>query len=143
MTMEAEDSSQFPVEHAHQAARGVASAGPVWTAPPAEPATRLAHGSSDTKLARIELDPGALLPPEPTPTKLPALSPAGSPNPQSHEYKVLTRKSLWFSGDFNPEAFQEALNNYAKQGWTLKSTFVLSIPAAEGSRDELVVILER
>jgi len=89
---------------------------------------------------------------------LPPLSPPAPPTTSSspstggakdsaistkREYKVLTRKNLWFTGDFNPDGLQEALNSFAQQGWTLKSTVVLGVPGPEGSRDELIVILER
>lgn len=59
------------------------------------------------------------------------------------QYKVLTRKSLWFTGEFNPEGFEEALNSYAQQGWRLKSTFVMTVRAGGQPSEELVVILER
>ena len=29
------------------------------------------------------------------------------------EYKVLTQKDKWFSGKFNPETLEQALNAYA------------------------------
>src|SRR5688572_8379866 len=36
------------------------------------------------------------------------------------EYKVLTQKDKWFSGKFDPEKLEQALNAYAKQGWKMK-----------------------
>jgi hypothetical protein len=67
------------------------------------------------------------------------------PPPQStqKEYKVLTQKDKWFSGKFDPERLEQALNAYAKQGWTVKSATTASIPGFGGNREELVVILER
>jgi hypothetical protein len=90
------------------------------------------------------------LPPLPPPPPPPSPSPSHSMSeakesatPTKREYKVLTRKNLWFTGDFNPDGLQEALNSFAQQGWTLKSTVVMGIPGPEGSREELIVILER
>lgn len=31
------------------------------------------------------------------------------------EYKVLTQKDKWFSGKFDPQALENALNSYAEQ----------------------------
>jgi hypothetical protein len=55
------------------------------------------------------------------------------------EYKVLTQKDKWFSGKFDPENLERALNAYADQGWR-----VISCATAEaGNREEIIVILER
>lgn len=59
------------------------------------------------------------------------------------EYKVLTQKDKWFSGKFDPEKIEEALNAYAKQGWRFKGIASASVPSFGGSRDEIVVIMER
>jgi hypothetical protein len=59
------------------------------------------------------------------------------------QYKVLTQKDKWFSGKFDPELIEKALNAYAQQGWAVKSVTSASIPGAFGVRDELIVILER
>jgi hypothetical protein len=75
-----------------------------------------------------------------TPVSASVTSPAAS---NKREYKVLTRQNLWFSGQFDPKAFEEALNNYAQQGWTLKSTMVMTFPTPEGDREDAIVILER
>lgn len=60
------------------------------------------------------------------------------------EYKVLSQKDKWFSGKFDPEILEKALNSYAQQGWSLVAAFSASIPAfVGGARDEAVCILER
>jgi hypothetical protein len=60
------------------------------------------------------------------------------------EYHVLTMKDKWFSGKFDPQKLQEALNAYAQQGWHLVSCATADIPAAFGSsRQEFIAVLER
>ena len=60
------------------------------------------------------------------------------------EYKVLTQKDKWFSGKFDPEILEDAINAYAKQGWTLKESFTAKIPGLMGQfREEAVIIFER
>jgi hypothetical protein len=60
------------------------------------------------------------------------------------EYKVLTQKDKWFSGKFDPENLERALNSYAEQGWKVITSCSASVQALFGSaRDELVIILER
>ena len=60
------------------------------------------------------------------------------------EYKILTQKDKWFSGKFDPQKLEEALNAYAKQGWVVKAAFSADIPAVfGGSREEAVIVLER
>lgn len=60
------------------------------------------------------------------------------------EYKVLTQKDKWFSGKFDPQLLEQALNAYAKQGWTVTTAFSASVVALFGAaRDEAIVVLER
>ena len=59
------------------------------------------------------------------------------------EYKVVTQKDKWFSGKFDPEKVEGALNAYAKQGWSLKGVATASVPGFGGQRDEIVIIMER
>lgn len=60
------------------------------------------------------------------------------------EYKVMTQKDRFFAGKFDPEKLEGAINSYASQGWTVKAIATASIPAIMGgSRDEMVVVLER
>jgi hypothetical protein len=62
---------------------------------------------------------------------------------QQREYKVITQKDKWFSGKFDPEKVEGALNAYAKQGWVLKGVATASVPSFGGQRDEIVIIMER
>jgi hypothetical protein len=62
---------------------------------------------------------------------------------QHREYKVITQKDKWFSGKFDPEKVEGALNAYAKQGWVLKGVATASVPGFGGNRDEIVIIMER
>jgi len=66
-----------------------------------------------------------------------------SPVFATKRYKVLTQKDKWFSGKFDPEQLENALNAYAEQGWSVKGVTTASIPSFGGHRDELVVVLER
>ena len=60
------------------------------------------------------------------------------------EYKVLTQKDSFFSGKFDPQKLEEALNAYAVQGWTVVTAATAKIPAAFGAdREELVVVMQR
>ena len=60
------------------------------------------------------------------------------------QYKVLTQKDKWFSGKFDPERLEEAINAYAKQGWRVVGCATASFPGLiGGNREEMVIILER
>ncbi|WIF88989.1 DUF4177 domain-containing protein [Acholeplasma laidlawii] len=60
------------------------------------------------------------------------------------EYKILTQKDKWFSGKFNPQLLEQALNSYDAQGWRLVSSFSANIPGILGqAREEAIMILER
>jgi hypothetical protein len=60
------------------------------------------------------------------------------------EYKVLTQKDKWFSGKFDPERLEAALNGYAAQGWAVATAATASFPGLMGgNRDEMIVLLER
>lgn len=59
-------------------------------------------------------------------------------------YKVLTQKDKWFSGKFNPQTLESAINSYAEQGWRVVSSATADFPSAFGAgRQEMVIILER
>jgi Domain of unknown function (DUF4177) len=100
--------------------------------------------SSDSRLTgehpAFKLDPPKEAPAQPTPASTVIASPTAS---AKREYKVLTRQNLWFTGQFDPKAFEEALNTYGQQGWTLKSTMVMTFPTPEGDREDVIVVLER
>ena len=60
------------------------------------------------------------------------------------EYKVLSQKDKWFSGKFDPQRLEEAINSYAQQGWIVKAAFSAEISGLfNASREEAIVILER
>ena len=60
------------------------------------------------------------------------------------QYKVLSAKDKWYTGKFDPERLEEAINSYAKQGWVVKVAFTSEIPAPLGTRrEEVLIVLER
>ena len=59
------------------------------------------------------------------------------------EYKVLTQKDRFFAGKFDPEKLEQAINSYAAEGWAVISVATASIPSFTGTREEMVVIMER
>ena len=60
------------------------------------------------------------------------------------QYKVLSQKDKWFSGKFDPQRLEDAINAYAQQGWSVKTAFTAEIPGLMGhAREEAVIILER
>ena len=60
------------------------------------------------------------------------------------EYKVLTQKDKWFSGKFDPNVLEKALNDYAEQGWRVICSATGSFQGFfTNNREEVVIILER
>jgi len=59
------------------------------------------------------------------------------------EYKVLTQKDRFFAGKFDPEKLEGAVNGYAKEGWRVITATTASIPSITGTREEMVLIMER
>lgn len=59
------------------------------------------------------------------------------------EYKVLSQKDKWFSGKFDPEVLEKAMNSYAEQGWEVKVAVTAQIPGFTGTREEALIIMER
>jgi hypothetical protein len=59
------------------------------------------------------------------------------------KYKVLTQKDKWFSGKFDPEKLEQAINAYAEQGWKVVSCATADIPGFGTARQEFITILER
>lgn len=60
------------------------------------------------------------------------------------QYKILTQKDKWFSGKFDPQKLEEAINAYAEQGWIVKAAFTAEIPGIMSrAREESIIILER
>ncbi len=59
-------------------------------------------------------------------------------------YKILSQKDKWFSGKFDPERLEAAINAYAEQGWVVKGVCTADFPSVLGhSREEMVIVLER
>lgn len=58
------------------------------------------------------------------------------------EYKVLTERDSRFSGKFDPDALETALNSYAAEGWRVIDGFQAS-SLWKSLKAEIVVILER
>jgi hypothetical protein len=57
---------------------------------------------------------------------------------------VLTPKDKVFTGKFDAERLEEALNAYAQEGWRVIAAVAGSIHGVtSATREELVVILER
>lgn len=61
----------------------------------------------------------------------------------SYAVKVLTTKDRAFSGKFNPEKLEEALNSYANQGWTVAGCDSAEFPGFFGARSELITVMHR
>lgn len=59
------------------------------------------------------------------------------------KYKVLSQKDKWFSGKFDPQKLEAALNAYSEQGWVLKAAATADITAFTGNRQEFIEIMER
>jgi hypothetical protein len=99
-----------------------------------------------------ETQTSSTMPPRMDPQLLrhPAASSAIGTNPAPDheqkvwEYKILTQKDKWFSGKFDPERLEQALNAYARQGWRLRGMATASIPGfVSANREELIFVLER
>jgi hypothetical protein len=61
----------------------------------------------------------------------------------SFEYKVLTQRDRRFSGKFNPETMEAALNGYSSEGWHLVAAVTAEFKGGLSSREELIFLLER
>lgn len=62
----------------------------------------------------------------------------------SKQYKVLTQKDKWFSGKFDPEKLESALNAYAEEGWrVVAATTATFATLMNAGREEMIVLLER
>ena len=59
------------------------------------------------------------------------------------KYKVLSQKDKWFSGKFDPQKLEDALNSYGDQGWVLKAAATADIASFGGNRQEFIAIMER
>lgn len=59
------------------------------------------------------------------------------------QYKVLTQKDRFFSGKFDPEKLENAINAYASEGWQVRAVTTASFPGFGSNREEMIVVLER
>jgi hypothetical protein len=69
-----------------------------------------------------------------------------APSTQAIPYavKVLTTKDRAFSGKFNPQTLEAALNSYASEGWTLAGCDSAEFPGLLGGvRSELISVMHR
>jgi hypothetical protein len=79
--------------------------------------------------------------PQPIADPVDAMPSAQVDNPM--QYKVLTQRDKWFGGKFDAERLEAALNFLAREGWAVRSMVAGQIGGFSGSREELVVLLER
>jgi len=59
------------------------------------------------------------------------------------QYKVLTQKDRFFAGKFDPDKLETAINSYAAEGWKVVAATTASIPSFGGSREEMIIVMER
>lgn len=60
-----------------------------------------------------------------------------------YEVKVLTTKDRAFSGKFDPEKLESALNSYASEGWSVAGCDSAEFPGFLGARSELITVMHR
>ena len=69
--------------------------------------------------------------------------PAGSASGHK-EYKLLTPRDKIFESRFDLSRLEEALNQFARQGWTVRTMFAPHVKGFSGALEEtIVVLLER
>lgn len=68
---------------------------------------------------------------------------ATSASPGKKEYKVLSQKDKWYTGKFDPALLEKALNDYAEMGYRVVCSSTASIQGFTGTREEMIIILER
>lgn len=56
------------------------------------------------------------------------------------EYKLMTRKDRFFSGKFDPEKLEAAMNSFASEGWEFKG---VTTPVFGTTSKEIIMIFER
>ena len=70
------------------------------------------------------------------------VSPKGSA--AAYAVKVLTTKDRAFSGRFDPEKLESALNSYAAEGWSVAGCDSAEFPGfLGGTRSELITVMHR
>lgn len=75
----------------------------------------------------------------------PAFTASHSEGHPVKQYKILTQKDPFFEGSkFDLSRLEEAINHYARQGWSVRSMATPHLTGFSGGpREELVVLLER
>ena len=58
------------------------------------------------------------------------------------EYKIVTERDSRFSGSFDPEILEAALNDYASEGWRVISGFTAT-SLWKSTKSEIMIVLER
>lgn len=64
-------------------------------------------------------------------------------DPNKHQYKIITQKDRFFSSKFNPALIERALNEYAQEGWVMKTAVSADFGSVGMSRNELIIFLEK
>jgi hypothetical protein len=60
------------------------------------------------------------------------------------EYKIICSRDKVFEGKFDLARLEEAINQYARQGWVVRSMSTPHLKGfGEGTKEEIVVLLER
>ncbi len=78
------------------------------------------------------------------PTAAASVGAAAEPMDESNKrYKVVTTKELGFVSKFDSSKLEDALNQYAAKGWSVRTSMRITVQAHGGAHDELVFILER
>jgi hypothetical protein len=71
----------------------------------------------------------------------PAFAEASSSPAGAREYRLLTSRDKAFEGRFDLPRLEEALNQYARQGWVAKAMSVPHLKGFSGALEEVIVIL--
>jgi hypothetical protein len=67
---------------------------------------------------------------------------AADPAPSAaREYKLLTPRDKIFDGKFDLTRLEEALNHFARQGWTAKSMLTPHVKGFTGAMEEVIIVL--
>ena len=95
---------------------------------------------TETAMAlKLEADHPADTAPAPLPSS--AVAEASSSPTGGREYKLLTSRDKAFEGRFDLPRLEEALNQYARQGWVAKAMSVPHLKGFSGALEEVIVIL--
>jgi hypothetical protein len=67
---------------------------------------------------------------------------AADPAPAAaREYKLLTPRDKIFDGKFDLVRLEEALNHFARQGWTAKTMLTPHVKGFTGAMEEVIIVL--